>query len=164
MRRMMTGLTLAAALVLGSSLSATAQTIHLTAVLSGANETPAPGLLTGGAGSAEVYVNLATKKLHYEVKVFNIPTVATAGHFHVGGPGLAGPVVVNLNPPRVGGDFVLEGDATAANLTVRAEQGINEWDDFIQALVGGQVYVNIHTTTNPGGEIRGQMIPDRDPE
>ena len=164
MRRTMTGLTLAAALVLGSSLSANAQTIHLTAVLSGANETPAPGLLTGAAGSAEVYVNLTTKKVNYEVKVFNIPTVATAGHFHVGGPGLAGPVVVNIAPPPVGGDFVVTGEATAANLTVRADQGIREWDDFIQALVGGQTYVNIHTTTNPGGEIRGQLIPDKDPQ
>ena len=79
MRHVTTGLTLAAALILGSSIPADAQTIHLTAVLSGSNETPAPGLLTGAAGSAEVYVNLATKTVNYEVKVFNIPTVATAG-------------------------------------------------------------------------------------
>ena len=27
------------------------------------------------------------------------------------------------------------------------------------ALKKGQLYVNIHTSTNPGGEIRGQIIP-----
>jgi hypothetical protein len=147
----------AAMLVLGASGPAYAQTVRLTAVLSGANETPA--LLTGAAGSAEVYVNLGTRNVTYEVKVFNIPTTTTAGHFHVGGPGLAGPVVVDLTPPNVGDDFTISGTATAASLRARAEQGIRTWDDFIQALVGGQVYVNIHTTTNGGGEIRGQLIP-----
>lgn len=162
MRRTMTGLTLAAALVLGSSTAANAQHVLLTAVLSGANETPAPGLLTGAVGSAEVVVDLSAKTVDYEVKVFNLPTVATAGHFHVGGSGLAGPVVVNINPPPYSGDFVVKGTATAANLTVRSDQGIKEWDDFIQALVGGNTYVNIHSITNPGGEIRGQLIVQHD--
>jgi hypothetical protein len=30
-------------------------------------------------------------------------------------------------------------------------------DDFIQAMVGGQIYVNIHSVVNGGGEIRGQL-------
>jgi hypothetical protein len=30
-------------------------------------------------------------------------------------------------------------------------------DDIIQAIVNGNAYVNIHTTQNPGGEIRGQL-------
>jgi hypothetical protein len=30
-------------------------------------------------------------------------------------------------------------------------------EDAIQAIVGGNAYVNIHSTTNPGGEIRGQL-------
>ena len=29
--------------------------------------------------------------------------------------------------------------------------------DAIQAIVHGNSYVNIHTTQNPGGEIRGQL-------
>jgi hypothetical protein len=35
--------------------------------------------------------------------------------------------------------------------------GINTMEDAIQAIVGGNAYVNIHSTTNPGGEIRGQL-------
>ena len=31
--------------------------------------------------------------------------------------------------------------------------------DAIQAIVGGNAYVNIHTSANPGGEIRGQLVP-----
>jgi hypothetical protein len=37
--------------------------------------------------------------------------------------------------------------------------GINTIDDVIQAVANGNAYVNIHTTTIPGGEIRGQLVP-----
>jgi hypothetical protein len=39
--------------------------------------------------------------------------------------------------------------------------GINTIDDVIQAVANGNAYVNIHTTTIPGGEIRGQLVPKR---
>jgi hypothetical protein len=55
-------------------------------------------------------------------------------------------------------DFRLTGSATAANLMVRGDQGIRSWDDFMQALQGEQTYINIHTTVNGGGEIRGQVL------
>jgi hypothetical protein len=158
MLRFLTSPVLAVALLLGAGGLAHAQTVRLTATLSGANETPA--LLTGAAGQAEVFVDLASRTLTYEIDIFNMPTVTSAGHFHVGGPGIAGPVVVDLAPPAVTDDFSLRGTATASNLVPRTAQGIRNWDDFIQALVGGQAYVNIHSLTNGAGEIRGQLIPD----
>jgi hypothetical protein len=143
-------------LVAAASGQAQAQTVRLTAVLSGANETP--GVLTGANGTAEVFVNLATQAVTYEIDVFNLPSGATGGHFHVGGAGLAGPVVVDLAPQaNISNDFTLRGTASATALRVRADQGIRSWEDFIQSLVGGQVYVNIHSAVNPGGEIRGQL-------
>lgn len=159
MRPLTTRLLIATGLLLGTSLAATAQTVRLTATLSGANETPA--VLTGAAGTAEVFVNAAARTVDYEIHVFNMPTVASAGHFHVGGPGLAGPIVVDLAPPPFADDFSLKGTASPSALRARPDQGIKTWDDFIQALVGGQVYVNIHSLTNGGGEIRGQLVPDR---
>lgn len=159
MRRTILSLIAALALLAGAVSEAHAQTVRLTATLSGANETP--GVLTGAAGTAEVFVNLARRTVTYEIDIFNLPTVATGGHFHVGGPGLAGPVVVDLAPPRVTDDFSLKGEALESSLRARPDQGIRGWDDFIQALVGGQIYVNIHSTTNGGGEIRGQLVPDR---
>ena len=108
MRRMMTCL-LAAALLVGASAQANAQTLRLTAVLSGSNETPAI-VVTGATGTAEVFVNLATQTVTYTVNVFNLPSGATGGHFHVGGPGAGGPVVVNLTPPaNISNDFTLSG-------------------------------------------------------
>jgi hypothetical protein len=151
---------LLAALALLGATQAQAQTVRLTATLSGASETPA--VLTGGAGSAEVFVNLSTRVITYRIEVFNMPTPTTAGHFHVGGPGVAGPVVIDLTPPTgATDDFSLSGTVAASAFRPRVEQGIRTMDDFIQALVGGQAYVNFHSQTNPGGEIRGQLIPDR---
>ena len=153
MSRTMKCLIAAAALLLGASAQANAQTIRLTAVLSGSNETPAI-VVTGATGTAEVFVNLATQSVTYTVNVFNLPSGATGGHFHVGGPGAGGPVVVNLTPPaNISNDFGLTGTATAADLIPRAAQGINTWEDFLQAFVLGNVYANVHSTTNPGGEI-----------
>ena len=43
------------------------------------------------------------------------------------------------------------------DFVARPAQGINTLDDMIQAIVNGNSYVNIHTTQNPGGEIRGQL-------
>ena len=157
MRRVMMNVAAAAALVLGTSALASAQTIRLTAVLSGSNETPA-AVVTGATGTAEVFVNLATQSVTYTVNVFNLPSGAVGGHFHVGGPGVGGPVVVDLAPPaNVSNDFTLSGTVAQSALRVRADQGIRTWEDFIQSLIGGQVYVNIHSAVNPGGETRGQL-------
>jgi hypothetical protein len=157
MRPTITRLIAAAALLLGMSVQAQAQTVRLTAVLSGGEEAPNK-ILTGATGTGEVFVNMATKDVTYTIRIFNIPSGTTAGHFHVGSLGVAGPVVVNLAPPsNISNDYELSGTATAANLTPRPEQGIRDWEDFIQSLVGGQTYLNIHTAVNGGGEIRGQL-------
>jgi hypothetical protein len=77
----------------------------------------------------------------------------------VGGPGAAGPTVVNIAfPASISNDFRLTGSATATNLLARADQGIRSWEDFGQSLLGGQIYINVHSANNPGGEVRGQVI------
>ena len=92
------------------------------------------------------------------IDVFNMPSGTNNAHFHVGGPGLAGPTVVNVAfLANASNDYRLTGSATAANLLVRADQH-PFMDDFLQSLVGGQTYLNIHTTNFPGGEIRGQVL------
>ncbi|HUU34929.1 MAG TPA: CHRD domain-containing protein, partial [Vicinamibacterales bacterium] len=95
MRGTMKYLMATAVVLLGASVQAHAQTVRLTAVLSGSNETPNI-IVTGATGTAEVFVNLATQEVSYTVQVFNLPSGATGGHFHVGGPGAGGPVVVDL--------------------------------------------------------------------
>ncbi|MGH9386811.1 MAG: CHRD domain-containing protein [Vicinamibacterales bacterium] len=157
MRRVLSLLSVSALVLLGSAAQAQAQTISFpTITLSGQNENP--GVLTGAVGSATVSLNLATQQVTYRVDVFNLPVGATAGHFHVGASGQNGPVVVNFTVPAgISNDFGISGTASATDLVPRAPQGINSWEDFIQALLLGNVYINIHSTNNPGGEVRGQV-------
>lgn len=158
MRRVML-MVVAAGFVLGTAGAAQAQVVRLTANLSGNQETPAPGVTTGAFGTATVTMNLGTGALSWSIDVFNMPSGTNNAHFHVGGPGVAGPTVVNVEfPAQISNDFNLSGTATATNLIPRPDQGIRSWDDFIQSLLGGQMYLNIHSNVNPGGEIRGQVV------
>jgi hypothetical protein len=157
MRRVL--MTLAAmALLLNVAATAQAQRITLTAELSGANETPAPGILTGAFGFANVVVDLGTSTVSWIVDVFNMPSGTNNAHIHVGGPGIAGPTVINIPfPAGISNDYRLTGSATSATAGLRPDQGLRSWDDVLQAIVGGQTYVNIHSAVNGGGEIRGQL-------
>lgn len=148
----------AVALMLSAAGSVQAQTVQMAATLTGANEAPAL-VLTGAYGIATVTVDMGTQTVSWIIDVYNMPSGTNNAHFHVGGPGLAGPTVVNVAfPANASNDYRLTGSATAANLLVRADQGIRSWEDFLQSLVGGQTYLNIHTTNFPGGEIRGQVL------
>ena len=151
-------LLLAAFILVGTTAGAAqAQTIRFTAALSGANETP--GVITGAFGNATVTLDTGTQTVTWNIDVFNLPSGINNAHFHVGGPGVAGPTVVNIGfTANQSNDFNLSGSATASNLLVRGDQGIRSWDDFMQALQGGQLYINIHRAVNPAGEIRGQVI------
>jgi hypothetical protein len=59
---------------------------------------------------------------------------------------------------NISNDFAITGTATPSNLTARQPQGINSWEDFVQALLLGNIYVNVHSAVNPGGEIRAQLV------
>ena len=148
----------ALALVLVLSTQVSAQT--LTANLHGGEETPA-ALNSGMFGSVEVSVDPVNREVAVTLRVFNAPTPTTAGHIHIGAKGTPGPTVLNFPPALNGrtGDFAMTfrvGD-TPGVFTPRPAIGINTIDDAIQAILGGNSYVNIHTTQNPGGEIRGQQ-------
>lgn len=156
MRRALS-LAIAGLFVLLVSSSAQAQTINFTAALSGGNQVP--GVSTGSVGTGTVSINLATMVVTYRIDVYNMPVGTTAAHFHIGAPGVAGPVVVNFPVAvNISNDFAITGTASSTDLTMRAAQGINSWEDFVQALLLGNVYINVHSTANPGGEIRGQVI------
>ena len=157
MRRVLSLVGAAALVMVAGVASAEAQTMNFTALLSGGNEVP--GVVSGSGGTATISLNTATKAVTYRIDVYNMPSGTTQAHFHVGAPGVSGPVVVNFTVvTNISNDFAITGTATAADLVPRVAQGIGSWDDFIQALTLGQVYANVHSTEQPGGEIRGQVL------
>jgi len=69
--------------------------------------------------------------------------------------------VVNFVIPGVGAisnDYGFSGSFGCTEVVPRAPQGINSCEDFEQALLLNNTYANVHSTNNPGGEIRGQLI------
>lgn len=143
--------------LLVSATQAQPQTITFTANLHGGNEVP--GVVTGSVGTATVTWNTTTKAGTYRVDVYNMPVGTTASHIHAGAAGVGGPVIINFTVPAGGisNDFALSGTFGCSDVTVRAAQGINSCEDFEQALLLDNTYVNVHSTANPGGEIRGQL-------
>ena len=137
-----------------------AQTIRLSAKLSGGNETPAK-VVTGSFGSADCTVDRSKgDEINCTGSVFNLPSGWTVGHIHVGAVDVGGPTVCNANvTANLSNDFSFTiGPCNATTITLRPDQGIRSYEDFVQAVVGENTYVNIHTIVNPGGEIRGQLL------
>ncbi|MGP1310286.1 MAG: CHRD domain-containing protein [Phycisphaerales bacterium] len=86
---------------------------------------------------------------------------STPVHIHLAPAGSNGGIVIDLG---FLGSFAQSGLGIELNLTDVAAGGtfgaINSDPDVVQqAFVDGNLYVNIHTSTFPGGEIRGQIPP-----
>lgn len=158
MKRLFSTGLIATALVLNLAGLASAQEVRMAATLTGGEETP--GLLTGAVGTAEVVVDTVRRSVTVVLSLFNLPTGSTAGHIHVGPKGVAGPVVLDFGfPAGRTGDLGLTLTLTQRDFRPRPEIGIVTMDDAIQAIVGGNAYVNIHTSAFPAGEVRGQILP-----
>jgi len=128
-----------------------------------------PAVTTTAFGFAEVQLSEDNSTLSFEVVVCNIVNVI-ASHIHVGAAGTNGLVVLPFfgsptpfNSTK-GCDTLAEGTRTSLDLVARPDQGIHNWTDFINALVAGNTYVNVHTTAHTGGEIRGQLVHEQDDE
>ncbi len=120
--------------------------------LTSVQEVPVPKP-TGAGGTAQIAV--FTASIDYQLSATAI-TGITMAHIHNGAPGIAGPVVVTLFLPSaptgaVSGIFA-SGTFTAANLPVGVTM-----ESLKTLLLSGNAYINVHTTTNPTGEIRGQI-------
>ncbi|AWL95005.1 MULTISPECIES: CHRD domain-containing protein [Bradyrhizobium] len=133
--------TVIAALALGAvAFAAPASAEKLKATLDGKSEVPAT--TSSATGTADLDYDAASKKLSWTVTYSGLSGPATAAHFH--GPAEAGKnagvalAIPNATASPVKGEATLT-DAQAAD------------------LLGGKLYVNIHTAANPGGEIRGQV-------
>ena len=110
-------------------------------LLSGGQEVP-PVLTTKATGLSTIKVD-SNKNVTGKVQTTGIN--ATAAHIHIGPAGQNGPVIVPLT-----------------------KAGDNEWavpagakltDAQYEAYRQGNLYVNVHTADNPGGEIRAQLKP-----
>jgi hypothetical protein len=136
-----------------------------TATLSPANEVPAiAGAEASGTGTATVTIvttkdaagNVTAASATFVVNLSGFPagTPINIAHIHNAPAGTNGGIVVNSN--ITAGQNVLttgSGTFTAAGLTISPVDVAN------QILANpGNFYFNVHSTLNPGGVARGQLV------
>ncbi len=128
-----------------------ANATNLIADLEGVQEVPAtPSTATGNG--AITYDSIA-KTFDVNVSVSGIaPGDVTGFHIHRAPVGVNGPIIVDFG---VGG-LVSDG---AGGFTFMAND-VPVDPRHEAALLGGITYINVHTATFPGGEIRGQIFPN----
>ena len=129
------------------------QSFH--AKLTGKDEVPPKD--TRATGNAE-FTLTRENSMRYKVSVNDMEKV-TAAHIHKGKVGENGPVVFTLfktNSPSARSNGILsQGTITSAKL--EGPLAGKQLSDLISMINNGDAYVNVHTETNPKGEIRGQM-------
>ena len=116
--------------------------LHIPVTLNGASEVPS--VTTPATGTASL--TLIGNQLLYTVNYSGLVGSAIASHIHgPAPPGSNAPVIVPFNAPS----------GTSGSISGTATLTTNE----MAYLLAGQTYVNVHSTTNTGGEIRGQINP-----
>ena len=111
---------------------------------SGNEEVPATG--SQATAQADLTINVATGDVQGSLTTSNI--VATAAHIHDAFAGSNGGVLIGLDQ-----------DAVDSSLfTVPAGSTLDAAG--VDRLLSGALYVNVHSAAEPGGEIRGQILPD----
>jgi hypothetical protein len=123
---------------------ATPATMQVTASLNSASEVPAVSA-PGATGAFTGTYNPSSMVLTYAVTYSGLTGPATAAHLHFGDTKhkTAAPTVPFTGvPSAASGTF----NGTATLTSMQAD-----------SLKAGKLYANIHTSTNSGGEIRGNL-------
>jgi hypothetical protein len=106
-----------------------------------AGDQEVPPVKSAGTGTGTIVVG-ADKSVSGSVTTTGI--AGTAAHVHEAATGKNGPVIIPLTK---------DGD----KYTVPA--GAKLTDTQFASFQAGNLYVNVHTPANPGGELRGQLKP-----
>jgi hypothetical protein len=131
---------IAAAVISLAAYSGMAFGEQVNVTLSGAEEVPA--VKTAAAGNGKITVN---PDMSVSGTITTSGVAGTGAHIHMGPAGKNGPVAVPLTKSGDNAWSV----AAGAKLT----------DEQFKAYKAGELYVNVHSTENKGGEIRGQLKP-----
>jgi hypothetical protein len=119
--------------------------------LSGANEVPPVTTVPAATGAVTATLDVSTKVLTVTGTYTGLsgPIVAPGAHIH-------GPALVTENKPVL---FSLTFTPTNATTTTSGtlSGSFTLTDAQITEINDGKYYVNLHTTANNGGEIRGQL-------
>ncbi|HEX5065901.1 MAG TPA: CHRD domain-containing protein [Myxococcota bacterium] len=136
-----------AALLLATSAGATQFTINVT--LDGAQE----GNASPATGSATLILDDVANTLDVNLSYSGLTTALTNAHIHCCSlPPVAAGVIIPFVPPMTTGAT----SGTFANVFALTPTQVTQ-------VMSGLSYINLHTSTFPGGEIRGQIAAVPEP-
>jgi hypothetical protein len=127
-----------------ATVSLHAATYFFTVDMNGSNEVPPNG--TSGTGSAVVAYESSSGVLAWNITFSGLSGTPSGMHFH--GPATTG---VNAGVQVNVGSISGLSSPSAGRTTISGAQGTD--------LLAGLYYLNLHTDVEPGGEIRGQVMP-----
>lgn len=133
-----------ASAALALSALAGAQMLTATVALDTVQEVPAPSGPGTAVGSAIVSVNAVTRAVTVSGTYSGLTSGQTLAHIHSGAFGVPGGVLVTLS-------------GTGGTSGSFSGSGVLSSGQF-NTLLAGDLYLNVHTSSNGGGEIRGQIV------
>jgi glucose/arabinose dehydrogenase len=114
--------------------------------MSGAAERPPTGSAATGSG----FLSLDGNTLIFNIRYSGLSGAATAAHIH-GATNTSGSVGIQIDlAPFNNGGFGTSGSLSGMVIISDAQKAM---------ILAGRTYVNVHTASNPSGEIRGQIAP-----
>lgn len=159
----------------GASVARAAVTSYL-ATLDGASE--APPNASPGLGLAQVDIDPVAHTMRVQVTFSGLTGTTTAAHIHgpTAAPGTGTAGVITTTPTFTGFpsgvtagnydhtfDMTQPGSYNASFLTARGGDVALAESDLFAAIAAGRAYLNVHSTTFGGGEIRGFLAPGSTP-
>lgn len=126
-----------------------AQIVQFNATINGAQETPANS--SPATGSAVMMYDVSKNTYDLIVTINNLSNTIGNSHIHEAAAGTAGGVVVPF-----GGESLYARNGNTVTAEFKGTYSGN-----VKTLLSGGSYYNLHTSQFPGGEVRGQLIPQK---
>lgn len=129
-----------------------------------------PSISTNARGQLTAEIDDASSLITWTLTYEGLEAPVEQAHIHLGelhtNGGVSAFLCTNLDngpadtQPCPEESASIEGAITPEHVVGPADQGIaeGEFAELVRAIRAGAAYVNVHTTTFPAGEIRGQII------
>ena len=119
--------------------------VNLETTLSGSNQVPPT--TSNVTGSGTFTYDFTTRRLDFSIDISNPDgEELTAMHIHIGRAGENGGVIIDLN-------------LSATTSTTFNSSGFRTLEEiYEQALLSEGLYLNVHSSANPAGTARGQIV------
>ena len=148
--------------------TANAEILEFNIAVDGGQEVPATA--STAVGAAQLLYDTDTQLFDFDLMVFGIDLAdlldvganSTPVHIHYGAAGVNGGIAVDLGYFASFADDGLGIRLEIQDALFGGVQGnlTTDLSTNEAALFAGELYVNIHTTDYPAGEIRGQIVPE----